>query len=98
MDAPVPSVAPAPNSRVLARDWYSWGIDGHDLFSIYADQTDNYHAVMPTTALPATGLDLRNQYRGKMDTVLEEIPQAVLYETYPEQKEDEARRQEFELT
>ena len=73
-------------SRKKTEDWYHWGVDGHDFASIYADQTDNYFAVMSTTALPATGLDLRDTYRGPMDTVLEEIPKAVLYENYPEEK------------
>ena len=83
--------------RAKQESWYGWGIVGHDLASIYADQTDNYFAVMSSTALPATELDMRDRYRGPMDTVLEEIPEAVLYETYPEEREDEARRQEIDL-
>ena len=84
--------------RATRKDWYNWGIDGHDLASIHADQTDNYFAVMSTTAIPAAGLDMRDRYRGPMDTVLEEIPESVSYEYYPEEKEDEARRSDFELT
>ena len=79
------------------RPW-CWEVTGHDLLSLHADQHERYHQVMTTTAVPAACLDLKDQYRGPMDTVIEEIPEAVMYEFYPEEKEDEARRQEFELT
>ena len=46
--------------RANNKHWYGWGIDGHDLASIYADQTDNYFAVMSSTARPAAGLDMRD--------------------------------------
>ena len=71
---------------------YCWGIDGHDLTSIYADQQDHYYSVMTTTAVPATSLEMGDQFRGPADTVLEEIPEAVLYEYYPEADKDEARK------
>ena len=71
---------------------YCWGIDGHDLTSIYADQRDHYHSVMTTTAVPAASLDMGDRFRGPADTVLEEIPEAVLYEYYPEADKDEARK------
>ena len=59
---------------------YHWGINGHDLASIHADQRDHYYSVMTTTAVPATGLDLGDCFRGPTDTILEGVPGAVLYE------------------
>ena len=60
-------------------DLYCWGIVGHDLSSIYADQSDHYHSVMTLTAGPAASLDLRDYFRGPADTTLENLPEAVLY-------------------
>ena len=33
-------------NRTKTEDWYHWGVDGHDLSSIYADQADNYLSVV----------------------------------------------------
>ena len=69
----------APSGTSGPRGLYCWGVTGHDLASIYADQRDHYHTVMTTTAGPATSLDLGGQFRGPSDTILEEVPEAVLY-------------------
>ena len=69
-------------------DLYYWGIDGHDLSSIYADQSDHYHSIMTSTAGPAASLDLRDHFRGPADTTLENLPEAVLYESDPKERID----------
>ena len=69
-------------------DLYYWGIDGHDLISIHADQSEHYHTVMTSTAGPAASLDLKDHFRGPADTTLENIPEAVLYESDPEERID----------
>ena len=67
---------------------YYWGIDGHDLTSIHADQSEHYHTVMTSIAGPAASLDLKDHFRGPADTTLENIPEAVLYESDPEERID----------
>ena len=70
------------------------------MFADLQDQRENYYDVMTTTAVPAAQLDFTDIYRGPMDTVIEEAPEACLYEydTYPEEQLDEAVKQQFQLT
>ena len=70
------------------------------MFADLQDQRDHYYNVMTTTAVPAAQLDFTDGYRGPMDTVIEDAPEACLYEydTYPEEQLDEAVKQQFQLT
>ena len=87
---------PAGRRKVGEVDWPA----ACSMFADLQDQRENYYDVMTTTAVPAAQLDFTDIYRGPMDTVIEEAPEACLYEydTYPEEQLDETVKQQFRLT